>query len=165
MTQTAGQGRGIYMLMYAAEMDACFGGSGAPSVYPTTNSVSSTAYFNSGASDMFADTGPSFFSSPGIPWTTNWPMRSEHNAWCLNVSFTNAEYAAPGVPFLFTRNLHFELRSNGQVRPYLTSERPFGKHGAVVVTFGGATMKLLQKDLHLVTESARASDVGAIIRP
>ena len=165
MTQTAGNARGIYMLMFAAEMDAYE--AGAPSVYPspTREWSSSTAYFNAGSTNIFADVEPSFFSAPGIAAATQWPMTAANNAWSLNASFANAEFAPSETPFIFTRNLRFRVDDSGKVKPYLTDEEPFGKLGCVVVTLGGSTKRLMPKNLGLAAPNTDPEHVAHILRP
>ncbi len=163
MTQTVGNGRGIYMLMFAAEMDAY--NSGSPRVFPTTNWPSSTAYFNAGATNIFADVEPSFFSSPGIPPAAQWPMQPENNAWSLNGSYTNWEGVSSEIPLLFTRNLRFRRSESGEVEPYLVDVEPFGKLGCVVVTVGGATKRLLRNTLQFAAADAKPEDVAHILNP
>ncbi|MDA0577349.1 MAG: hypothetical protein O3B24_04550 [Verrucomicrobia bacterium] len=163
MTQTASNARGIYMLMFPAEMDAFT--AGAPSVYPTTNWSSSTDYFNAASNTIFADVAPSFFSAPGIPYSAAWPLTTSNNAWCLNASFTNSEEAHPDTPLLFTRNLRFRTNDAGTVHPYLVDIPPFGKKGCVVVGFGGLTRKLLKQDLHLAVPSTPPEHLSLILTP
>ncbi|MDA1189763.1 MAG: hypothetical protein O2854_08835 [Chloroflexi bacterium] len=165
MTATVSNGRGIFMLMYAAEMDAYE--AGEPTTYPTPTSAwtSSTAYFNACKSTVFSDVSAAFFAAPEIPPAREWPMKSENNAWALNASFTNAAEAPSDVPFLFTRNLRFRPRPTGGVEAYLVDAPPFGSKGCVIVTFGGATKRLFPRDLHLAVDEAKPEFVQHVLQP
>lgn len=155
MTQTANNGRGIYMLLFASEMDA-FSVGGAK-VYPVDADSSSTTYFSGHQSDIFRDIVPSFFSAPDIPAASNWTsFAAANNAWCIT---KNIGENTPGdVPFLFTRNVQGTALTVPTAATL--SGNPFGSEGVVAVSAGGATKKLLPSDLGLFNPIGTNSPVA-----
>ncbi len=145
MTQTANNGRGIYMLMFAAEMDAF--AVGRPGVYPSrTSTMSTTQYFIDNKETIFRDVGFGFFSAPNTEVAEDEAgFTAAANAWCITRGV--GENTEAEVPFLFTKNVTGSTLPSGV--PTLDANEVFGSEGVVVVTAGGATKRLLPNDLSI----------------
>lgn len=158
MTATANNGRGIYMLLFAAEMDAF--AVGGQQVYPTAGASGTTSAYFLGLKDgVLKDVTASFFSAPGIPAASNWTtFASANNAWRITKGVSQS--TPNDVPFLFTRNVtDANLPVNGTILP---NGDPFGAEGIVLVTSGGSTKKLLPADFNAASFNPAATNMSAM---
>ncbi|MDA0576576.1 MAG: prepilin-type N-terminal cleavage/methylation domain-containing protein [Verrucomicrobia bacterium] len=158
MTQTSNNGRGIYMLLFAAEMDAFSVGGGA--VYPDSSTANSTSFFKSNSVAIFRDVSAAFFSAPSVPAAADWiSFAAENNAWCISKDV--GENTPSDTPFMFTKNVSDTTLPVLPTLPSVALESvPFGQEGLVVVTAGGATKKLLANDFRLFNPSLSALSVA-----
>lgn len=138
MTQTANNGRGLYMLLFAAEMDQ-FAVGGA-TVYPAAaDTRTSTQYFKDNKDTILKDVEFSFFSAPGLQVASNTAaFTATANAWCITRGITQS--SSNETPFIFTKNVTDAPLKTGI--PTVGSIDPFGKEGIIVISAGGSTKKL-----------------------
>jgi prepilin-type N-terminal cleavage/methylation domain-containing protein len=153
MTQTLNNGRSIYLMLFAEEMDRY--AAGRPSIYPK-DSGNSTDYFTAYKDSVFKDIQYSYFGAPDVgPATNAAEWGPDMNAWCITADM--GEDTASEVPFLFTKNIP-GAQLPGTSVPELTGV-PFGQQGAVVVFFGGGVKKLKQDDMYLFNQTESENGV------
>lgn len=140
LTQTVSNGRNLFTLLFAEDMDAFAAGTSSP--FPKTGDfTTSTLYFQDMMDRGKLEVEPAFFAAPGIdPAPAGQDLATANNAWCMTLDIS--EKSASETPVLFTQNIepNISLRSGNDHT--LSDRDPFGQEGAVAVYVGGAARKL-----------------------
>ena len=166
VTSTISNGKNIYMLLFAEDMDRLGNDLGVFPISTGTNAyTTSTGYFRSMVGADVLAVNYSYFSAPDIEICANCTaeeFQERHNAWCIVADLDDEDSAE--TPALFTRNLHIE--SDGEsVRAWLTDEPPFGKHAAVIIFKGGAARRVSEASLQSQAQSWNPESLEIILRP
>lgn len=158
MTKTISNGRNIFTLLFAEDMDRF--AVGAPSPYPRTGGQDSTSteFFKRMMDSGVMPVDASYFSAPNVGPDTGKKLSQTGNAWCVTMDISEA--TAADCPVLFTRNITPRDKLSPQNNHTLDAkEDPFGNLGAVVVAFGGAAKKLTPKVMGLFNLSTNGNTV------
>ena len=146
MTQTVNNGRNIFTLLFAEDMDRFARGETSP--YPEDNGqyATSTAYFNTMMGSGVLGVDASYFGAPGVGPDGGSTLTITGNAWCVTMDISESSTAE--TPVIFTRNISpnttLSVANDHTLDP---DEDPFGSLGAVAVYFGGAARKLVENAL------------------
>lgn len=145
ITQTISNGRGLYTLIFAEDMDAFAMGLRTP--FPKSGAsapASSTAYFNDLIDRDIIDLPPSFFLAAGLDDadfdSSSDIILTKYNAWCITLDVTDA--TSTFVPILFTSNIEPNSQLSTANDHILSARNPFGEEGAAVVYADGSTRRL-----------------------
>jgi len=156
MTKTMNNGRGIFLSIFAEDLDR-FARDRTENLYPNSTDYSdSTTYFTDMVADDVVETDFSFFAAPGVPAATGTTFSADNNAWSVTADLT-AE-SPPDVPAMFTRNVDISELPTGGQSPSLDGD-PFGGEGCVVVYMGGSAKRMLNSDLNQFNPSGFTNDV------
>jgi prepilin-type N-terminal cleavage/methylation domain-containing protein len=142
MTQTVNNGRNIFTLLFAEDMDRFARGESSP--YPEDNGqyATSTEYFNQMMSADVLSVDASYFGAPGVGPDAGSTLSITGNAWCVTMDISESSSAE--TPVIFTRNISPNNQlSSANDHTLDSAEDPFGNLGAVAVYFGGAAKKLV----------------------
>ena len=150
MTQTIGNGKGLYTLLFSQEMNNPLG----LQTQGTAEWPQAGVYKNKTSSDYFVELvtneangiSYNFFIAAGSPpakdqaeFTTAQADGKPRNAWCIALDVSDRLPAT--TPVLFTQNIDLSgSRLNGTFS--LSDNEPFGKRGCVVVQRGGSAFSL-----------------------
>ena len=161
MMQTVNNGRNIFTLLFAQDMDDFAMGLASP--YPKSaarggTDTSSTDYFI-----RMKDTGKleveySYFAAPGVDPATGTTFEAENNAWAIVTDVTDGSPAQ--LPILFTRNIDggnaLDPANGHQLDGAI---EPFRGEGSVVVYFGGSASKLTSDAMLLFNPTGQSNEV------
>ncbi len=162
MTQTVNNGRNIFTLLFAEDMDRFARGASSP--YPKTGGPdgTSTEYFNRMMGNGTLVVDASYFAAPGVGPDSGTTLDGGSNAWSIVMDISESSSAE--TPVLFTRNVDIGS-AVGPLRPandhILTSDDPFGTLGAVAVYFGGAARKLTPDSMGLFNSATNGNSTLA----
>lgn len=158
MTQTINNGRNIFTLLFAEDMDRF--AVGATSPYPRSGGQDSTSteYFQRMMNEGILSVDAGFFGAPGVGPDQGDTLSKTGNAWCVTTDIS--ESTAAETPVLFTRNVTPRNKLDpGNKHKLDPSEDPFGNLGAVAVYFGGAAKKLDRRSMSLFNPMTNGNDV------
>lgn len=138
MMQTLNNGRGIFTLLFADDMEKFAMGEDTP--FPKSGDYAdSTAYFDAKVGDGTLNVDFSFFSAPGLTPATGTTFAAANNAWCITEDIS--EKSPSQTPVLFTKNIDI-AGDTIDGKASLSDRDPFGNEGAVGVYLGGGATKL-----------------------
>jgi len=159
ITQTINNGRNIFTLLFAEDMDRFAVGATSPYPKESQSLGSSTEYFQDMMDSGVLVVDASYFGAPGVGPDTGNTLSETGNAWCITLDVS--ESTAADCPVLFTRNIDAAdagLRSQNDHK-LVAAAVPFGNLGAVSVHFGGAAKKLTPKVMSAFNLSTNANKV------
>ena len=158
VTQTMSNGKGIFTLLFAEDLESVAGG--GSSLYPVSGGrdSTSTAYFQRMMNSGVLEVDASFFGSSGVGPDQGRRLTSTGNAWCMTLDIS--ERSTAETPVLFTRNITPNKRLSVANDHRLDSrENPFGSQAAVVILYGGAARKLRPGSMNLFNASTNGNGV------
>jgi hypothetical protein len=158
MVSTVNNGRGIYILLTQDDYALLHRLKPAGPEW-----TSSTEFLSHVLSEGIRGIQWNFFSAPGLASSTNTELTSEANAWCVNLGATNATTQSD-VPFLFTRNVEL-TNEHGRSIPRMTEHPPYGKLGAVVISWNGRFQRIEEQDLDNAFRGLTADQHRLVLRP
>jgi prepilin-type N-terminal cleavage/methylation domain-containing protein len=148
MTQTIGNGKGLYTLLFSQEMNNPLGlQTQGTAEWPRQGQyANSSLYFATLVTNDAFGISYNFFAASGIPpakdlseFTTAQADGKPRNAWCIALDVSDRLPAT--TPVLFTQNINLSGSAlNGAFS--LSEMDPFGTRGCVVVQRGGSAFSL-----------------------
>jgi prepilin-type N-terminal cleavage/methylation domain-containing protein len=169
VTQVLANGRGLYVLLFAQEMENPLGlQSTASAAWPTTADAwpDSTTYFATLVTNKNFNLSYNFFAAPGIKPAqdeTEFLEDTLHNAWCIAQDVSDKLDAT--APVLFTQNI--DLTAAKEVGSFVglnAGAEPFGDRAAVVVTRGGSAFQL-DESTALATNFNQVGATNTVLYP
>jgi prepilin-type N-terminal cleavage/methylation domain-containing protein len=159
MMQTVNNGRNIFTLLFAQDMDDFAMGKKSP--YPQNGEFStSTEYFENMVSRGKLDVSLSYFAAPGVDPATGGTFTADNNAWAIVEDISDGSPAQ--LPVLFTKNIDGAAALDSNNGHILTDDEPFRTEGSVVVFFGGSAAKLTADAMDLFNP---AGESNSVLRP
>lgn len=154
VTQTMSNGRNLFMLLFAKDLDnplqlQTAGTAAWPESNPSppaTPFADSTAYFATLVTNPTFNLSYNFFSAPGVKAATTEDEFTDgtlRNIWTVTLDVGSGFKASS--PVLFTQNI--TLGNNNNIDSFDKMEpnaRPYGERAAVVVGYGGSAISLDQ---------------------
>lgn len=160
MMQTVNNGRNIFTLLFAQDMDDFAMGKASPYPRSTGSDGTSTAYFTRMKNTGKLEVELSYLAAPGIDPATGGTFTADNNAWCMVTDVSDGSPAQ--LPVLFTRNIDGGTALKGATAHELMDEEPFRTEGAVVVFFGGSASKLTEDAMDLFNPAGQSN---VVLRP
>ncbi|MFC1453099.1 prepilin-type N-terminal cleavage/methylation domain-containing protein [Verrucomicrobiota bacterium] len=140
MMQTLNNGRGLFTLLFADDMEKFAQGERSPFPRTVDNYQDSTEYFKAKVEDGTLNVAFSFFAAPGVDPATGTTFNAANNAWCMTLDITDNNRAQ--TPVLFTRNVRLNGNDTGGDAELVEDRDPFGDSGCIVVYLGGGASTL-----------------------
>ena len=153
MMQTLSNGRGIYTLLFADDLDKFSMGEVSPFPKVADAYSDAAAYFKVMMTNDVLDVAPSFFAAPDIvPADTIATFSGDNNAWCITLDLGEDNRAQ--TPVLFTRNIDVpgDVLTAGKNSTLQDGAAPFGRMGAVVINLGGGAVKVSTRSVKKVMD-------------
>lgn len=168
LTRMISDGRGLYTLLFAQEMDNPLGlASKQRADWPKTSDgyADSTDYFATLVTNKNFNLSYAFFAGPGIE-----PAQSEaefkdaklRNAWCIALDVSDA--TPSDSPVLFTQNVKLPTKRLNDFQGLTANALPFGDRACVVITRGGPAY-YLDQNTALATNFNRTGATNAVLYP
>lgn len=170
VTQVISNGRGLYTLLFAQELNNPLGLQTTSSAdWPATADgwADSTEYFASIVTNpnFSASISYNFFAAPGIDPAQNETEFKDgelRNAWCIALDVKGGDLKE-SAPVLFTQNVDLNPQDLLSFQG-LSGAKPFGEKAAVIITRGGSSFSL-DASTALATNFNRVGATNVVLYP